>query len=179
MTEPEKKHPRRTRWIARILIIVLVALAVVYLRFGCRGYGFGPGGIEPVGVEPRPTQPEPVRPLVSADPQGSGSGSAGESPRCQLRLDSSGLWLSNASGQARADVSAAVTMCKEAGGAEVVVTGEAKQGAWDELRGALDAAGVPVFVRGGGATTGGATEATPAAPPPPEPAAPATPAPAQ
>ena len=48
--------------------------------------------------------------------------------RCQVRVDADG----------------------DAAGADVVVTGDARQGLWDELRSALEAAGVEAFVRGGG-----------------------------
>jgi hypothetical protein len=162
MTEPEQRHPRKTRWLARGLIVALIALAVWYLRCGGRGYGLGPGGIEPVGVPDEPTRPNA---LVSPDPRGSAAGDgAGAARRCQLRLDSGGLWMLGGAGQTQVDVAAAVASCQEAGGADVVVTGEATQGGWDELRAALDAAGVPSFVRGGGATTG--TPAPEAAPVP-------------
>ena len=41
----------------------------------------------------------------------------------------------------------AVTKCKKTSGADVVVTGDARQGDWDELRAALEAAGVAVYVK--------------------------------
>jgi hypothetical protein len=42
----------------------------------------------------------------------------------------------------------AVTACKQTEGALITVTGDARQGDWDELRTALEQAGVPIFTRG-------------------------------
>lgn len=76
-----------------------------------------------------------------------------------MRLDASGLSLDGAA----SDQAAVMTACKAAGGADVVVTGDAVQGAWDGLRVALLEAGVEVYVRGAadGAAGGdaGATDA--------------------
>ena len=65
-------------------------------------------------------------------------------PRCQLRVDGEGVALDGRP----ASVAEAVTACTAAGAADVLVTGDAVQGTWDELRAALDGAGVKTFVRG-------------------------------
>lgn len=155
VTNTEKRHPRRIRWAARGALAGLVVLAVVYLRCGGGGFGFGGGGLgvgggSGVGLR-SPATPRPL----SGDEKGRDAGAL----RCQLRLDGTGLWQLGATGQAKVEVAAAVASCKAAGGADVVITGDARQGAWDELRAALDGAGVPSFVRGGGAS--GATAAPP------------------
>ena len=42
----------------------------------------------------------------------------------------------------------AVAACKQTEGALITVTGDARQGDWDELRTSLEAAGVPIFKKG-------------------------------
>lgn len=100
----------------------LIALAILYWRCG-GGFGFG-GGSFGAG-------------------EGTGEGTAKKaadvSPkRCQLRLGATGITVD---GKA-ATQAEAVAACKAAGGADVVVTGDARQGDWDALRSALDEAGV-------------------------------------
>jgi hypothetical protein len=146
-----KKRPRRMRWVVRGALAALILMALAYLRCGGAGLGLGGGG-GGLGVAKR-SDDEPSkqgRPLVS-EPAPSNA-PAPEPVRCQLRLDGGGLWQLGATGQEQVAVAAAAAACKQAGGADVIVTGDARQGAWDELRAALDAAGVPSFVRGGGAT---------------------------
>ncbi len=164
MTDPKQKHPRRVRWLARGLIVALIALAVIYLRCGGAGLGFGGGGggSSPVGLLKDP--PSPTTLASSKEGEDPSESRDAGALRCQLRLDSGGLWLLGATGQAQTDVAAAVSSCKVAGGADVVITGDARQGAWDELRAALDAAGVPSFVRGGGAPTTPGAQTAPVAP---------------
>lgn len=156
MSEPKKRHPRRIRWAARGALAGLVVLAVLYLRCGGgRGFGFGGGGGDGLGLSTR-DEVSAQRPRALTGDEGKDGGRGGDGKgdagqlRCQLRLDGAGLWELGATGQAKVEVAAAVKSCKEAGGADVVITGDARQGAWDELRAALDGAGVPAFVRGGG-----------------------------
>jgi hypothetical protein len=97
----------------------LIALAIMYWRCG-GGFGIGGGG----GL-------------------GGGKGEVARTidagvPRCQLRLAADGITV-DGEAMSQAD---AVSACKKAGGAEVVVTGDARQGDWDALRAALDEAGV-------------------------------------
>ena len=119
--ELDRIHRRR-----RLLILggwaVLVILAALYLRCG-RGWGLGGG-------------------------RGSGAGSgsaAANAPavphHCQVRVTAKGLELEGKP----STQGTIVTSCPQ--GADVVVTGDARQGDWDALKAALDAAHVPVFAR--------------------------------
>jgi hypothetical protein len=155
MKDNEKKAPRRTRWAVRGVLAALLLLALAYLRCGGSGLGFGGGGGEGVATRSADQPPPTVKPLVS-EPSPATAPAVAEPVRCQLRLDGAGLWQLGSTGQEQVAVAAAVAECKRAGGADVVVTGDARQGAWDELRAALDGEGVPSFVRGGGAGSTGA-----------------------
>jgi hypothetical protein len=143
MSNANQKTPKRsTRWAVRGLLAGLLALALGYLR--CSGeLGLGGGGSVSKGKEPVTSPPAPRE-----DGQ----------LRCQLRLDGAGLWLLGPTGQLQTEVAAAVASCKVSAGADVVITGEARQGAWDELRAELAAAGVAVFVRGGTGAGGTASQ---------------------
>jgi hypothetical protein len=128
MTEPTAKnvakeldriHRRR-----RLLILggwaVLVILAALYLRCG-RGWGLGGG---------------------NGSGAGSGTASAPAVPHhCQVRVTAKGLELA---GQPSTQ-GTIVASCPQ--GVDVIVTGDARQGDWDALKAALDAAHVPVFAR--------------------------------
>jgi hypothetical protein len=130
------KAPSGRRKVARLGVAAAAVAAAVLLapwkRCGAE-LGFWPGG--------GPGEGEPDRPKTAA---GGGSADEAPRPRCKVRLDASGLTLDGAA----ADQPAVVTACKAAGGADVVVTGDAVQGAWDGLRAALIEAGVEVYVRG-------------------------------
>jgi hypothetical protein len=118
---------RRGQRRRRLLLLLLLAAAVVALVMVLH-FGAGPG----LGLGP------------SGDP-GSGAAAAAPAPRrCALRLDATGLTVDGKP----AERAAAIATCATAGGADVVVTGSARQGAWDELRQGLAQAGVPAFVRG-------------------------------
>jgi hypothetical protein len=99
----------------------LIALAIMYWR--CGG-GFGIGGGDGLGGGEGDT--------VKATAVDAGV------KRCQLRLAAAGITVD---GKAMSQAEA-VAACKQAGGAEVVVTGDARQGDWDALRSALGEAGV-------------------------------------
>jgi hypothetical protein len=110
----------------------LIALAVSYVTCG-QGFGLGGKG--------------------KGKGEGAGSGSAkvtlvdaGPS-RCAIRIAAAGITV-NGKPSTRA---AAVMACKATSGADVVVTGDARQGDWDELEKALEAAGVSVYMKQGGA----------------------------
>lgn len=118
--ELDRRHRRR-----RLIILggwaLLVVLAALYLRCG-RGWGVGGG----------------------SGGTGGGSGSAAQpapSQRCQVRVTAKGTELEGKPATAGEIVAAC------ARGVEVVVTGDARQGDWDTLRSALDAAHVPTFTR--------------------------------
>jgi len=108
-------------------VIALLVVAALYLRFG-GGFGLGLGGL------------------------GRGTGSAGEPAsahplvaprRCAIRVTARGITVD---GKPMPRDEAALA-CKATPGADVVVTGDARQGDQDALLDALKAAGVPAFLR--------------------------------
>ncbi len=111
---------RRRRLAILVGWAVLVILAALYLRCG-RGWGLGGG---------------------KGSGTGSGSAAAPAVPQhCQVRVTAKGLELEGKP----STQGTIVASCPQ--GADVVVTGDARQGDWDALKAALDAAHVPVFVR--------------------------------
>jgi hypothetical protein len=105
---------RMTVWSA---LLALVVAAATYLRCGSGfGVGTGTGGND---------DSSPVRPV--AGPK-----------RCAVRVAPAGITV-DGKPMSRDE---AVAACKAATGADVVVTGDAREGDWQELRAALDAAGV-------------------------------------
>jgi hypothetical protein len=122
--ELDRRRLRRKLFVLGAIVGLLI-LAFLYLRCG-RGWGLGGGG--------------------KGDGTGSGTATATADAgprRCALRISADGITVD---GKA-ATRDEAVEACKTAGGAEVVVTGDATQGVWDELRGALDAAQVPSYLQ--------------------------------
>ncbi len=112
-------------------VLGLLVAGLMYLRCG-EGLGFGPGGGDE-GDHGRSDQKEEVRPAVGEPVS-----------RCQLRVDAKGLTLDGKP----SDIDPAVEACKKAGGgAELTATGAAKYGTVEDLKAALDEAGVPVLVR--------------------------------
>lgn len=156
VVRPAKK--RRMRWAVRGVLAAVIVMALAYLRCGSGfglggGWGFGKGEGDGSGSG---TGAGTGMVTQQDEPTGTAKPLVGEQPapaRCQLRLDGNGLWLLGATGQEKVELTAAAAACKQAGGADVVVTGDAKQGAWDELKRVLDEEGVASFVRGGGAPT--------------------------
>ena len=127
-----KQKPRRLRKL--IVLAALVALVVLAATYVTCGHGFGLGGGGGTGLSP-----------------GSGKGTGGSAttaekrspaPRCQVRVDATGIHVDGKD----VDQAGAVAACKPSGAADVLVTGDAVQGTWDALRGALDAAGVATYV---------------------------------
>ena len=115
-----ERRARRRKIVILGVLAAVIAFLVTMIR--CGGWGFGTGG----------------------EGEGSGKGEGkgeGKAPKaaCVLRLDKDGLSLDGK----KAEPEAAVSACKKAGRADVTVTGDARQGDWDALRDALDAAGVP------------------------------------
>jgi hypothetical protein len=104
--------------------ITAIVLAVMYLRCG---HGWGLGG-EGAGSGP-----------------GSGAGSGAEvaPKRCEVRVAKAGITV-DGHAATREQVVAA---CKPLGAADVVVTGDAREGDWEDLRKALEAAKVDIALR--------------------------------
>ena len=117
--ELDRRHRRR-----KLIILggwlVLVVLAALYLRCG-RGWGIGGGAGTGGGV---------------------GSGSSSPAPqRCRVRVTSKGLELEGKPAT-RGQI---IAGCKQ--GVDVVVTGDARQGDWDDLRTALGSANIESYSR--------------------------------
>jgi len=121
------RRQRRRKWMTLGVVAGLIALAVVYLRCG-RGWGLG------------------------GDGSGSGSGSGlgvvssldAGARRCTIRVTAAGIAVDGKPMKKHE----AVAACRDKGTADVVVTGDAREGDWAELRTALEAAHVEVFVKG-------------------------------
>jgi hypothetical protein len=109
------------------LLVAAIAAAVMYLRCGS-GWGLGGTG-KGDGKGP-----------------GAGPGSAQtQGPkRCVVRVAASGITVDGK--EMKRDE--AVAACKQTEGALITVTGDARQGDWDELKAALEQAKVPIFTRG-------------------------------
>lgn len=129
-TQLERKR-RNRRLIFLAVWAALIVAAAVYLRCG-RGWGLGGG---------------------KGSGTGTGSGSAlgiaavpadAGPKRCSLRVSSEGILVDGA----KMTRDEAVAACNKTDGAMVTVTGDARQGDWDELRAALQAVGVKIYVRG-------------------------------
>jgi hypothetical protein len=125
------RRPRKRRVLgAGVLAALLIALLY---HLTCEG-GFGPGGGTGSKSEHQPAPPD-------ASTAAAAVRDAAPPPRCQLRLDPSGLTLDGAA----ITVEAAVAACRSAGAADLIVTGDSAYGASSALRAALDDAGVAVF----------------------------------
>ncbi len=132
---------RRSR-IRRLLLwaaaITAIVIAVMLIRCG-GGFGFGTGGGLGLGAGKG-------RGLGSNVGTGSGTRRARAPQPCAVRVDAAGITVDGRS----ATVPDVVTACRAAGGAEVVVVGDARLGTWEALRVALDTAAIATHVRGAG-----------------------------
>ena len=123
------KQLDRRRFRRRVLFLAAfvgaIVIAVLYLTCG-RGWGIGGAG------KGEGSGPGTATPAADAGPR-----------RCAIRVTATGL-IVDGKPAAR---DAAVAACKGTEGADVVVTGDARQGDWDDLRAALEAAGIPIFTK--------------------------------
>lgn len=122
------KHLDRRRMRRRLAVwtglLGAIVLAAMYLTCG-RGFGIGGKG--------------------SGSGKGPGSvvAAADAGPRrCEVRVSVAGIVVDGKT----ATRDEAVTACKATAGADVVVTGDAREGDFKDLKTALEAAGVSVFV---------------------------------
>ena len=116
---------RRRRLLFLLVWTILIAAAILYMRCG-GGWGLGGKG----------------------EGKGPGTGAAGSAEtqgpkRCTVRVSSEGIIVDGK----KLAKDEAVAACKQTEGALITVTGDARQGDWDELRTSLEAAGVPIFKR--------------------------------
>jgi hypothetical protein len=115
---------RRMRRRRLVFVGAAAALVAIAIYFVTCGHGFGLGG-HGVGSG--------VAPASDAGPS-----------RCLVRVTATGYSVDGKAGVTRDVVVAA---CTKTSGADVTVTGDAREGEWTELRTALEAAHVAVFVR--------------------------------
>ena len=115
---------RRMRRRRLAFIGVGAALVAIAIYFVTCGHGLGLGG-HGVGSG--------VAPASDAGPS-----------RCLVRVTATGYSVDGKVGVTRDVVVAA---CKLTSGADVTITGDAREGGWTELRRALEAAHVAVYVR--------------------------------
>lgn len=114
-----ERRRRRRRLVFMLIWAAAVVALFLYLQFG-KGFGIGHG---------------------SGTGTGPGSATNPQKPRCAVRVAADGLTLDGKP----ATRDQIVSGCAQ--GADVVVTGDARQGDWDDLRAALAAAKIPVFER--------------------------------
>lgn len=124
--EVAKQLDRRQRRRKLVLLLALAAAIAAAIVYGTCGHGWGLGaGGEGKG--------EGTKTTVDAGPR-----------RCAITVAAEGITVDGAK-LTRPD---AVTACTKAGGgADVIVTGDAREGDWKELEAALRAAKIEVFVR--------------------------------
>ena len=136
--ELDRRRMRR-RMLTLVTLLGGAILAALYLRCG-RGWGTGGKGPGEGGTTTTMTTPSDA------------------SGRCSIRLTAAGITVDGKS-MTRDE---AIAACKTKTGADVLVTGDSRQGDWDELRGSLEAAGIPFFAREPrGVTPSDATTAPP------------------
>jgi hypothetical protein len=144
----QRGQPRRFRPFFTLVLLAMVAGAIMYLRCGDElglgggsgsgvGDGDGKGDVVKGERSDESGEKSDVRPAVGS--------AARKRARCELRLDAGGLSLDGSP----TGLEKAVKECKDAGGAELTVTGDALFGESEKVRKALDEAGVEVFVREG------------------------------
>ena len=120
----DRRQMRRKLLVLAAVVAAIIA-AITYLTCG-QGFGLGGKG------------------KGSGSGAGSGPGSAiavdAGPRRCEIRIAASGTTVDGNI----ATPEQIVTICKATTGADVVVTGDARQGDWDTLRAALEAANIPI-----------------------------------
>jgi hypothetical protein len=122
--EMDRRRMRR-RMLTLLAILGLVVAAALYLRCG-KGWGTGGKGEGKGGTSVGSAV------VVDAGPQ-----------RCAIRLDAKGISIDGK--QMTRDE--AIATCKKLNSADVLITGDSRQGDWDDLRAALEAANIPFFAR--------------------------------
>lgn len=123
--EVAKALESRQRRRKLVMLLALAAIIAAVVLFGTCGGGFG---------------------LGKGSGTGDGSGSAqavvdAPAPRCKLVVSKDGITVDDKK-STRDD---AIKACKA--GADVIVTGDAREGDWKELEAALTAAKIDVFVK--------------------------------
>lgn len=117
-----ERRARRRKLFSLLVVAAVAALAFVYLQCGS-GFGIGEG---------------------KGKGKGRGSQEEVQPARCTIRVAADGIFVDGA----KKTRDEAVEVCKKTDGAMVTVTGDARQGDWDELRAALEAVRVKIYLRG-------------------------------
>ena len=121
----ELDRRRRNRRMLTLSALLAAAIAAAtYLRCG-KGWGTGGKGPGEGGTTVTTTTPSDA------------------TARCSIRLTAAGITVDGKT----VTRDEAISACKGKTGADVLITGDARQGDWDELRGALEAASIPFFTR--------------------------------
>ncbi len=113
---------RRRKLVMLVVWAGLVVAAVLYLRCG-QGWGTGGSG--------------------TAGGPGTAAHNGSAKQRCQLRVGSAGIQLD---GKPISREGAVEQCARGGGGAEVTITGDAREGDWVALRGMLSSAHVDIIV---------------------------------
>lgn len=117
----QRRTPRKL-----VLWTAALALLIAAARYLTCGHGFGLGGVG------------------SGDDTGASTVQPAAGPRrCEIRITARGITVDGKPMQR----DAAVAACQAMAGADIIVTGDARQGDRDSLLGALAAAKVPTFLR--------------------------------
>jgi hypothetical protein len=124
----DRRHTRR-----KILVLGALAGAIVFAvtHLTC-GKGFGIGGKGKGDGEGKGPGSGSIVATVDAPPA-----------RCAVRVHAKGITVDGK----EVTREQAVAACKATPGADVVVTGDARQGDWDALKTALEQAGVTIYTR--------------------------------
>lgn len=122
----------RKRLVFWLILLGLVIAAILFLR--CRGsLGLGGSG-EDSSREQKPTG-QPARLADTPSPADAAL------PRCQLRLDATGLTIAGKPGE----IADAIAACEPPRAADLIVTGDANFGTAQQLETALKGAGIEVY----------------------------------
>lgn len=116
-----ERRQRRRKLLLLLLLAGAIWLAVTYGTCG-RGWGIGGGKGKGEGSGPGPGSVQGVLATVDGGPV-----------RCALRLTAAGITVDGKS-MTREE---AITACKATQGADIVVTGDARTGDWEDLQKAL------------------------------------------
>ncbi|MBS1124283.1 MAG: hypothetical protein H6Q90_6511 [Deltaproteobacteria bacterium] len=145
------KELDRRRMRRKIVLLVLLAAAIVLaVLYGTCGGGWGLGGGKGSGAGSGPGSATALAVLPDAGAR-----------RCTILIAATGITVDGAPSTREQ----AVARCKATTGADVIVAGDTRQGDWDALRAALDAAGIEVFKREGKPPSPSDGDGSAAAPP--------------
>ncbi len=139
------RRQMRRKLLLWALLIGAIVLAALYLTCG---RGFGLGGKGKGAGSGAGSGPGSVQPLLSTADAGPF--------RCEVRIAANGI----TAGGKSVTVDEAVSACKEATAAEVLVTGGARRGDREDLKAAFERAGIQILwvdPKRGSAATGSGT----------------------